>query len=574
MDNLNNNNKSVIFNIREKVNNLDDSLFNHYVINNCEINNNNAVSIIMTASNRSKQTYFTLQSMLKSKCKNIQIIIVDDSDIDPININILKNYPYYIDLIVIKRENKNWKNPVVNYNIGFKFIKGDNIVIQNAEVCHVGDALSFISSEMKEFNYYVFDVISSSSFENNEEIYKSDISNIDIFNKPFFNIWYQHVNYSNRNLHFFTSLKRETFNLIKEFSYDYALGIDYDDNDFLLKIISNNINIINLPNFTYNVGGIHLYHKISYECWARGVISNENIFRYKQNYYENNKKYVDCIDFIPKLFFTYWEGNTLTKLHYYTIKSLIKYNPDISIIIYTSKFISNKLIQWESIEHRIDFEPNNSYISLNELVNINNEKIKLVEIDFENEYNVHNNISYIYKADFIRIAKLYEHGGLWFDMDILFINKIPDYFFYSNIDIFYYYYIYTIPTGLLCSTPKNKLITKIYEFAYDLIKTIKNEDEKLTYQKLGPDLWNHCFYKYGNLTNKTLCLDKNTAYAYDCDNILDFFNSNKQIIDNNTFCIHWYNGDPKIKKIINNFDENVINPNNSIFERVIYDIIN
>ena len=572
MENLNNN-RNKILEIREKVNNLDNSLFNHYIINNCEINND-AVSIVMTASNRSKQTYFTLQSMLKSKCKNIQIIIVDDSDIDPININILRNYPYYIDLIVIKRENKNWINPVVNYNIGFKFIKCDNVVIQNAEVCHVGDPLYFISKEMKEFNYYVFDVISVSSFENNEEIYKSDITNIDIYNKPYFGIWYQNLNYNNRNLHFFTSIKRETFNLIKEFSYDYTLGIDYDDDDFLLKIISNNINIVNLPNFTHNIGGIHLYHIQSQFAWGTGVLSNENIFSYKKNYYEDKKNYVDCIDFIPKIFFTYWEGNSLTKLHYYTIKSLIKYNPEISIIIYTSKITSNKLIQWESIEHRIDFEPNNSYISLNDLININNQKIKLIEIDFENEYNIDNNISYVYKADFTRIAKLYEHGGMWFDMDILFINKIPDYFFQNNIDIYYYYYIFTIPTGLLFSTPKNKLISIIYEQAYNIIKNIKNGDINLTYQKLGPDLWNHCFYKYRNLTHRLLCVDKNTAYSYDCDNILQFFNTNNTIINNNTFCIHWYNGDPEVKKIINNFDENFINPEKSIFDSVIYNIIN
>jgi hypothetical protein len=572
MENLNNN-RNKILEIREKVNNLDNSLFNHYVINNYEINNN-AVSIVMTASNRSKQTYFTLQSMLKSKCKNIQIIIVDDSDIDPININILKNYPYYIDLIVIKRENKNWINPVVNYNIGFKFIKGDNIVIQNAEVCHVGDPLHYIYTEMKENNYYVFDVISSSSFENNEEIYKSDITNIDIYNNPYFGIWYQNTVHSNRNFHFFTSLKLETFNLIKEFSYDYALGIDYDDNDFVLKIDSKFINIINLPNFTYNVGGIHLYHKVSYECWASGVISNENIFRYKQKYYEDNKKYINCIDFIPKIFFTYWEGNTLTKLHYYTIKSLLKYNPEMNIIIYTSKIVSNTFIQWNSGEHKTDFESCNENICLNDLISIDNQKIKLIEIDFENEYNIDNNISYVFKADFTRIAKLYQHGGVWFDMDILFINKIPDYFFQNNIDIYYYYYIFTIPTGLLFSTPKNKLITILYEEAYDIIKNIKNGDKNLVYQKLGPDLWMKCFYENRYLTQNTFCDDKNTAYAYDCDNILDFFNSNKDVINNNTFCIHWYNGDPQVKKIINNFDEKFINPENSVFERVIYNIIN
>lgn len=578
------NKTNIILDIREKVNNMDRSLFEHHTINNYELSSG-ATTIVMTSSNRSKQTYFTLQSMLKSKCKNIQIILVDDSDCDPINVNILKNYPYYIDFISIKRENKNWINPVINYNIGFKFIKGDNIVIQNAEVSHVGDPLLFISSKMKEFNYYVFDVIAVSSLENNEEIYKSDITNIDIYNKPYFSIWYQHINYNNRNLHFFTAIKRETFNLIKEFSYDYTLGTEYDDDDFLLKIISNNINIINIPNYTYNVGGIHLCHIQSQFSWGLGALSNQHIFNYKKLYYENEKKYINLIDFIPKIFFTYWEGNALTKLHYYTIKSLFKYNPDISIIVYTSKITSNTIIQWSSYEHKLlnndnnnkinnENNINNNNININDLININKEKIKLIEIDFENEYNIDNNISCIYKADFIRIAKLYEHGGLWFDMDILFIKKIPDYLFSSNVDIFFYYYIYTIPTGILCSTPKNKLIKKIFETAYEIIKKIKSDHNNLRYQTLGPDLWIRCFSTYNEVTNNVCCLDKNTAYAYDCDNILDFFNSDKNIINDDTFCIHWYNGDPEVKKIVNNFDEKNINPNNSVFENIIYNIIN
>lgn len=352
------------------------------------------------------------------------------------------------------------------------------------------------------------------------------------------------------------------------------MGINYDDDDFVFKIKCNNINLVNIENDKYNMGGIHLYHSISYSTWGVGVKLNLEILKYKVNYYNDNKKYIDCLDLIPKIFFTYWEGNTLTKLHYYTIKSLLKYNPEINIIIYTSKITSDKLIQWNSREHRIDFELNYKNICLDDLINIDNQKIKLLEIDFENEYNINNNISCVYKADFTRIAKLYEHGGMWFDMDILFINKIPDYFFQNNIDIYYYYYLFTIPTGLLFSTPKNKLISIIYERAYNIIKNIQDGDINLTYQKLGPDLWNHCFCEYKNLIDNVFCVDKNTTYAYDCNNILDFFNSNKEVINNNSFCIHWYNGDPEVKKIVNNFDINSINPENSVFERVIYNIIN
>ena len=68
-------------------------------------------------------------------------------------------------------------------------------------------------------------------------------------------------------------------------------------------------------------------------------------------------------------------------------------------------------------------------------------------------------------------------------MDLLFINKVPDYFFNSNYDILYYYYTSEIATGLIGSTPKNKYITKLYENALDIIKLIEDgcfllDDEK------------------------------------------------------------------------------------------------
>jgi wyosine [tRNA(Phe)-imidazoG37] synthetase (radical SAM superfamily) len=77
-------NKNKILEIKRKVENKDKSLYNHIEIKNILITNK-TLSIIMTACNRSKQTYFTLQSINNSSFKEIQIIIVDDSDVDPIN---------------------------------------------------------------------------------------------------------------------------------------------------------------------------------------------------------------------------------------------------------------------------------------------------------------------------------------------------------------------------------------------------------------------------------------------------------------------------------------------------------
>ena len=288
-------NKDHIFNIKNKVENLDNSLYSHHRINNFKIDKN-TISIVMTSSNRSEQVYFTLKTISDSIYKNVQVILVDDSDTDPIYENVLqeKKYPFIIELINIKRENKHWHNPLVNYNIGFKFILGGKVIIQNAEVCHIGDVVNFVSNHIiTDKNYYVFDVKASLNFDTNKEIYKKNTSSIAIYNENLFLTWYQSEGDNNRNFHFLTALTVDTFHKIKEFSYDYTMGKWYDDNDFVLKIISQNINIINIYHNHCNIGGIHLFHPTSDSTWDNGVEMNNNIFFKKVQMYNSTREYVD-----------------------------------------------------------------------------------------------------------------------------------------------------------------------------------------------------------------------------------------------------------------------------------------
>ena len=52
-----------------------------------------------------------------------------------------------------------------------------------------------------------------------------------------------------------------------------------------------------------------------------------------------------------------------------------------------------------------------------------------------------------------------------------------------------------------------------------------------------------------------------------------FINTSESEIKNITFGIHWYNGNIATKHFINYFDKNNINPENSLFEKLIKNII-
>ena len=299
-------NRDKILQIKKKVETLDNSLLVHYNYPNIPIYNN-TISIVMTSSNRSKQLYFTLKTIEKDLFKNIQIIIVDDSDVDPIIKEYINGYAFHIDLIYIKTKNKNWINPVINFNIGFKFIKGNKVLIQNAEVCHIGNILNWVNNNVTDNNYYSFDVRAINSFQNNEIIYNTPNLTTDIYNQNIYHTW-EDGWYQGRkkisNYHFLTAMTINTFNLVKNFSYDYTFGINFDDNDFLLKIKSKNINIINIFHDLYNLGGIHLYHTSSYLKW-KNIESNAEIFYKKLEKYNLNKIYIDFIEKINLNFLVY-----------------------------------------------------------------------------------------------------------------------------------------------------------------------------------------------------------------------------------------------------------------------------
>ena len=296
--------------LRKMVEGKDTKYYSHtYLRGNNVLYPGPDVSIVMTSSNRSRQVYYTLKTISASLVAGkVNIVLVDDSDSDPILLEKLNEFlgsVYSIDFISINRSMKEWVNPCVNYNIGFQYIDKmcSKVVIQNGEVCHVGDVLNYVVTNVSDNEYHVFDVKGTDSLETNNKIYEMDNvrEGIEIYNNP--NLqwgvkdscpeWYQ-IHTNPRNYHFLSCMTLNSFNNIKGFSYDYSYGIHYDDNDFLLKIKSSNINIITVNHILQNVGGIHLFH--SYKEGYFNISINYDMYNLKVKYINNFGKYLELTD--------------------------------------------------------------------------------------------------------------------------------------------------------------------------------------------------------------------------------------------------------------------------------------
>jgi hypothetical protein len=281
--------------LRYLVKSKDPHYINHIKINNNDISSN-TISIVMTSHERSQQLYYTLKTIQMSEFKDVQVIIVDDSEYDVLSMDVLNSFPFNIDLVLINPITKFWVNPCINYNIGFEYIEGGKVIIQNSEVCHVGDVLKYVNENVNDMSYHIFDVKASNNLSTNTIIYSNNSLTIDIFNLNIYSNWYQHYIYNNRGFHFLTAMTANIFDIIKEFSYDYAFAGCYDDDDFILKIKINNINIKLVENLVYNVGGIHLYHEYIQSKNNRTEYNSEGnkiIFLRKKDYFERFNEYIE-----------------------------------------------------------------------------------------------------------------------------------------------------------------------------------------------------------------------------------------------------------------------------------------
>lgn len=314
------------------------------VINNKECTDNPSVSIVMSYYNRREQLEITLNTISNSLCKNIEVIIIDDaSDIYHDIKSMIYKYKFYIQLVIINKEQKKWINPCVPYNIGLSLARAEKIIIQNPEICHIGDVIDYVNKNLNDGTYMAFSVFALPSFTHNNEIkcmvndkkvvcnfinninynvygyddeyYKNaydDVkqissderinhfkkiglsqgrkcNNAGIYHqKEYINWkgWYNHPIYKNRPFHFLSAITRNDLNKIGGFDNKFKDGFWYDDDDFLNRIKKICTVNNNNPDGCF---GVHLYHHNG----SSDMIQNNSfskLSKINKNIYDNNIK--------------------------------------------------------------------------------------------------------------------------------------------------------------------------------------------------------------------------------------------------------------------------------------------
>ncbi len=255
-------NLPTIRSIKDNVVNKSYPFITYYLHNPIKIDLN-TVSIVMTTHNRQAQTIHTLNTIALSHHKNVQVILVDDSTQGFFRRGIFNEYKYQINYITIDNSKKTWINPCVNYNIGFAEVKGQRLIIQNAEVCHMGDIITHVVNNIHIGEYMVFNVAALPTFDCNIWLYRNPYSYSATYSWILANKfpWYQHHVHANNKYHFMTAINVADFKLLDDgFDWDYCMGAANDDVELVFRI--EHVLKLKMVPVTENnrVLGIHQYH--------------------------------------------------------------------------------------------------------------------------------------------------------------------------------------------------------------------------------------------------------------------------------------------------------------------------
>ncbi len=205
------------------------------------------VSVVVPTYRRPGQLRVCLEALAKQTLPGSwEVIVVDDGSSSDhiIQSHHLKRFSFSIKVIRVDPGSKTWINPVIPFNLGISHARGEWIILQNPEVCHVGDVCAYVAKADPRL-YHVMRVWAmnkNSSIKDYRGViigkhgnpYKLAIARCTP--KRWKGRWYSTPKSPRRAYHFCVAIHRTALNRIGGFNPAMAKGIWYDDDEFLLRV--------------------------------------------------------------------------------------------------------------------------------------------------------------------------------------------------------------------------------------------------------------------------------------------------------------------------------------------------
>ena len=252
--------------------------------------------------------------------------------------------------------------------------------------------------------------------------------------------------------------------------------------------------------------------------------------------------------------FTFWAGPQFSLLNLISLLSYARLNPTHQLIVYSIGGATDINPNWSTGEH------SGSISKVYPLSLLTGEpNIRIVRLDEDTSIPKFNSV--VHFADYVRIKKMFEHGGIWIDADILFIQPVDDQLKLQSSPLGVISYFNTIATGFLYGQSGAEILRLLYERANAIID---NDSYLGRYESLGPDLWREVLLGHKDLARDCHFMPVDLIYPYKAPQLDGFYHSsNCDLIDDRVLGIHWYNGDTRTKAFINYHLDSVLKHGNN-----------
>lgn len=231
------------------------------------------IVIVMPYFDRQYQLDKTLSTIAQSKHKNFSVVIVDDGSPEKIVLSEAYSFP----IIKIRLEKKCWTNCSPIWNFGFNAaleLEPDAILLQSAEIYHVGDVLTHIDQNLTDDNYLAygcFQIDKETTFKEHDIMALSKACDYKVTTGNNGNgqtAWWNHSVYGRLPQYWGCAITAKNLIKINGIDERFADGYAIEDGYFVWQVekLGLNIEIIDYP-FV-----VHQWHSREYPPDVPGLV--------------------------------------------------------------------------------------------------------------------------------------------------------------------------------------------------------------------------------------------------------------------------------------------------------------